>query len=71
MLFFTDDAVLFAHSQTKLQSLLIDVEVYCKYWGLKINTNQTKVMIFERGRSTQCNIKLDNIRLKLVDSFKY
>ena len=52
LLLFADDAVLFAQTPTALQSMLNDLEQYCNTWGLKINTNKTKVMIFERGRST-------------------
>ena len=30
-----------------------------------------KVMIFERGRHTSCDLFLNNIKLEVVDSFKY
>ena len=43
---FADDQVLYATSPETLQSLLTDLETYCQLWGLKINSNKTKVMIF-------------------------
>ena len=47
ILLFADDTVLFAQTPTALQSLLNDLPNFCQNWGLKINTNKTKVMIFE------------------------
>ena len=46
ILLFADDAVLFAHTPTAIQSLLNDLQNYCQTWGLKMNTNKTKIMIF-------------------------
>ena len=54
MILYADDAVAFAKSKEILQSLLQDIELYCRIWGLKVNTKKTKVMIFERGRHTSC-----------------
>ena len=50
ILLYSDDAVLFAKSPKVLQSLLHDLEIYCLANGLKINTTQTKAMIFENSR---------------------
>ena len=49
ILLFADDAVLFAHTQEALQSLLNDLQYYCTTWKLKVNTNTTKIMIFKNG----------------------
>ena len=46
---FADDQVLFATFPEILQSLLTDLETHCQLLGLKINTNKTKAMIFEKG----------------------
>ena len=50
IILFADDQVVFAKSAHALQLLLNDIENYCTTWGIKINTNKTKVMIFENGR---------------------
>ena len=71
LILFADDQVLFATSPETLQSLLTDLENYCQLWGLKINTNKTKAMIFEKGRRTHHDFYIYNTVLELVDSFKY
>lgn len=71
MILYADDAVVFSKSKETLQSLLNDIELYCGLWGLKINTRKTKVMIFEKGRHTSCNLFLNNVKLEVVHSFKY
>ena len=47
------------------------IENYCQLWDLKINTNKTKAMIFEKGRRTHYDFYINNTALELVDSFKY
>ena len=56
LLLFADDAVLFARDPASLQSMLNDVESYCNDWGLRLNTNTTKIMIFENGRHTRVDL---------------
>lgn len=68
---FADDAVIFAQSPQALRSLLDDVQNYSLQWGIKINTNKTKVIIFEKGRHTNLRFKIANTELKTVKSFKY
>ena len=71
LLFFADDAVLFAQNPRSLQSMLSDVEAYCVHWGLTLNVSKTKCMIFEQGRPTKYNFYIYNTKIELVESFKY
>ena len=72
LILFADDQVLFATSPETLQSLLTDLENYCQLWGLKINTDKTKAMIFENGRwRSHHDFYIYNSVLELADSFKY
>ena len=71
LLLFADDQVLFATSPETLQLLLTDLENYCQIWGLKINTNKTKAMIFEKGARSHHDFYIYNTVLDIVDSFKY
>ena len=71
MLLYADDAVVFSKSPEGLQSILNDLELYCRTWGLNINISKTKVMIFEKGRHTTYGFYLNNKKLELVTSFKY
>ena len=71
IILFADDQVVFAKSAHALQLLLNDIENYCTTWGIKINTNKTKVMIFEKRRRTTHEFFIYNMAIEVVDSFKY
>lgn len=47
-LMFADDLVLISESSTGLQMCLNKLEQYCDKWGLTVNLNKTKVMIFNK-----------------------
>ena len=64
MLMFCDDAVVFAETPEALQSLLDDMQHYCNQWGMKINSNKTKINIFERVDIQNINLYLIIKRLK-------
>ena len=72
LILFADDQVLFATSPNTLQLLLSDLETYCQLWGLKINSNKTKAMIFEKGRqATYFDFYIYGTAIEIVDHFKY
>ena len=72
LLAYADDQVLFSTSATSLQSMLNDIEHYCNAWGLKININKTKVILFENSKIySHHNFYLYNEKLEVVSSFKY
>ena len=50
---FADDLVIFSESPTGLQNSLNKLEKYCKNWGLAINTNKTKIVIFNKSFTNQ------------------
>jgi hypothetical protein len=45
---FADDLVILSESQAGLQNSLNKLEKYCYKWQLKLNTNKTKIMIFQK-----------------------
>jgi len=71
LLLFADDAVVFSQDPKTLQSILNDIENYCISCGLKLNTNKTRIMIFEAGRPTHYDFYIYNKRIDIVESFKY
>ena len=71
LILYADDQVAFATSPESLQSILTDIENYCHLWGLKINIEKTKVMIFEKGRHSRYDFYIYNTAIQVVDSFKY
>jgi hypothetical protein len=44
---FADDPVILSESQAGLQNSLNKLEKYCYKWQLTVNTNKTKIMIFQ------------------------
>lgn len=71
MLLYADDVVLFSKSPDALQHTLDKLHSYGSSWDLLVNTEKTKIMIFETGRKTQKSFHFDDTVLELVDSFKY
>ena len=71
LLLYADDQALFATSPNALQSMINDLVNYCDTWGLKINTQQTKVMLFEKGRPSRHDFYIYNTAIEVVNSFKY
>ena len=53
LLLFADDMILFTKTPTELQTLLKKLEKYSTEWGLCVNTNKTKICIFENRRPQQ------------------
>ena len=71
LLLYADDQALLATSAQSLQHMLNDVETYCNKWELKINTNKTKLLIFEKSnRPTQICFFIYGTTLELVTHFK-
>ena len=53
VLMHADDLVLMSASKEGLQKCLDDLNIYCKKWKLKVNTDKTKILIFNKsGRLT-------------------
>lgn len=73
LLMFADDAVFFSESIEGLQSLLDNLEQYCKKWDLTVNTDKTKVVIFRKGGVVSQEEKwtYDNKEIEIVSSFNY
>ena len=49
-LLYADDTLLLAESARELQDALNALHAYCSRWGLKVNLDKTKVVIFSRGK---------------------
>ncbi|MEW8545054.1 MAG: reverse transcriptase family protein [Candidatus Thiodiazotropha sp.] len=71
MLLYADDVVLFSKSPDALQRMLDKLHSYSTSWDLTVNTEKTKIMIFENGRKTLKTFHFGDIVLDVVDSFKY
>ena len=71
-LIWADDIILLSESDKGLDYMLKAMEGYCKGNELLLNTEKTKVMIFNKtGRLIRKNFTFNNIQLETVRSYKY
>ena len=73
LLLFADDMVLFSHSKQGLQRGLDRFYNYCVDWGLIVNIQKTKCLVFKKGgkRSAQDIWFYNGEPLETVLTFKY
>ena len=67
MLLYADYVVFFGKSAESLQQILNNLHTYSRNCGLSVNTDKTKILIFEKGRK----FHYGDILLEVVESFKY
>ena len=71
-LIWADDIILLSESDKGLEYMLKEMEGYCKGNELLLNTDKTKVMIFNKtGRLIRKYFTFNNIQLETVRSYKY
>ena len=71
-LFWADDIVILSESETGLKEMLGALEEYTSQNKLEINTDKTKVMIFNKtGRLLRRNYYINGVQLENVRSYKY
>ena len=51
--------------------MLDKLQEYSILWNLRVNTEKTKIMIFERGKSNNFRFYYNDQQLEIVKSFKY
>ena len=49
VLMFADDTAIFSETREGLQAGLDDLFKYCTKWGLIVNVNKTKIVVFRKG----------------------
>ena len=68
---YADDTVLLAEDINKLQDIVDQVKENSLEKGLRMNTSKTKVMIMSRKPGKAINVKIDDVQLEQVSSYKY
>ena len=73
ILLYADDIILLAKSEPELQSLLLALESWCKYWQLNVNISKTKIIHFRniRKKCTKFKFVFYENELGIVDSFGF
>ena len=72
-LMYADDVALLATSAQGLQTQLSSVHAYATMWGLSINIDKTKVMVFTGvcGPAAVCSLQIENKVVEQVVTFRY
>ena len=57
----------------RVQSQINSLTQFCKSWGMKVNFNKTKVIVFKKGGIVKQNEKLyyEGKQLEVVPQYKY
>ena len=73
ILMFADDMIILSTSIEGLQEGLNNLSDYCRKWGLTVNINKTKIVIFRRGGKIAKQEKwvYNGKVVEIVSSFKY
>ena len=72
VLLYADDTIIVAESASELQKALDGLGEYCKKWGLEINENKSKVVVFSRGKiRKKPSLTLGETHLEVQDSYIY
>ena len=71
-LLYADDIVILSESESGLQESINILQAHCEKIGMVINTNKSKVMIFNKsGKLLKHSFKLGNDKLETVKEYKY
>ena len=73
-LLYADDLALVSTSMTGLQAQLDVLRGYADRWGLTVNVDKTKAVIYRTARARVCSnpsLAYDGQSIEFVDSFKY
>ena len=70
---FADDLVLLSESAGGLQKCLNNLQTYCEKWSLTINTEKTKVIIFNKGgyKISRRSFMIMNSNIEIVQKYCY
>ena len=70
---FADDMVIIGNSREDLQHRFNLLYEYCKTWGLEVNMNKTKIMVFRNRGKLLPNEKwfYNNNEVVIVDYFNF
>ena len=73
LMLFADDMVIVANNVQDLQKSLELLHIYCTNWGLQVNTEKTKIVVFrKRGRlKDDESWTYNGVSLEVVNDFNY
>ena len=71
-LLYADDTIILAESPAQLLRALDALNEYCNKWGLKVNVDKTKILIFSKGKVTKHkSFKFGANKIEVVFDYVY
>lgn len=73
LLMYADDLVLFAEDRVTLQDMIDKLAEYCRAWGLVVNLNKSKTLVFRNGgrKSIMDTWAFDGNVIETVNEYRY
>ena len=73
LMLFADDMVILGKDANDLQKSLDLLDVYCSRWGLQVNTDKTKILVFRKRGGLRDNETwtYKGSQLEVVNGFNY
>ena len=75
MLLFADDMILFTSDPNKMARMIIGLEKYTSNWGMKVNIQKTKLILFRKAKLNVTRLLVDfkfkDQLIEYVDHYKY
>ena len=70
---FADDMVILSNSPSDLQNSLNLLQTYCNKWGLEVNPEKSKIVVFRKRGGVKHDEKwtYNDVPLEVVNSFNY
>ena len=69
---YADDVVLLSTTEKGIQSCVDKLSKFAKDWKMTINTNKTKMLVFNKGgRLKNINIKYNNSSIECVQTYTF
>ena len=71
---FADDLVLLSETESGLKNCLASLERYCQEWGLRVNPDKTKVLVFNKPYTKNIKnleFKIDGNPIAVTNSYTY
>jgi len=73
VLLYADDLVILADDVAVLQNMIKRLELYCETWGMEVNPEKSKIMVFQKGGRTSAKEKwfYKQEEIEKVSEYKY
>ena len=73
MLLYADDIVIIGDQVNRVNRLLRVLKLYCEKWGLKVNLDKTKAMIYRKGGTIKKNeiFRYGDTKIENVTNYRY